>query len=68
MALFKKIFDHEYKELEKFKKQAMEVDALSDEMSKLTDKELKKAGYTKTDMQELAVKAAEETKAKPLIL
>ena len=41
MALFKKLFDHEYKELEKFKKQAMEVDALSDEMSKLTDKELK---------------------------
>ena len=40
MALFKKIFDHEYKELEKFKKQAMEVDALSDKMSKLTDKKL----------------------------
>ena len=41
MALFKKLFDHEYKELEKFKKQAMEVDALSGEMSELSDKELK---------------------------
>ena len=41
MALFKKLFDHEYKELEKFKKQSMEVDALSGEMSELSDKELK---------------------------
>ena len=41
MALLKKLFDHEYKELEKFKKQAAEVDALDSEMSKLSDKKLK---------------------------
>ena len=41
MALFKKIFDHEYKELEKFKKIADEVVALDKKMSKLTDAQLK---------------------------
>ena len=41
MNFFKKIFDHEYKELERFKKIADEIDALDEEMSKLTDKELK---------------------------
>ena len=40
MALLKKLFDHEYKELEKFKKQAAEIDALDDKMTKLTDKQL----------------------------
>jgi len=40
MALLKKLFDHEYKELEKFKKQALEIDALDEKMSKLTDKQL----------------------------
>ena len=41
MKLLKKIFDHEYKELEKFKKIADEIDSLDETMSKLTDKELK---------------------------
>ena len=41
MKLLKKIFDHEYKELEKFKKIANEIEALDDEYSKLTDKQLK---------------------------
>ena len=40
MKFFKKIFDHEYKELERFKKIADEVMALEDSMSKLSDKEL----------------------------
>mgnify|MGYP002625049661 CR=1 FL=1 len=40
MPILKKLFDHEYKELEKFKKQALEIEALDDEMSKLTDKQL----------------------------
>jgi len=37
----KKIFDHEYKELEKFKKIADAVIELDDEYSKLSDKQLK---------------------------
>lgn len=41
MKLFRRIFDHEYKELEKFKKIADEVIKLDDEYSKLTDEELK---------------------------
>ena len=41
MNFFKKIFDHEYKELERFQKIADEIDALDEEMSKLTDKQLK---------------------------
>ena len=41
MQLFKKIFDHEYKELDKFKKIADEVIKLDEEMSKLSDEELK---------------------------
>ena len=41
MKFLKKIFDHEYKELEKFKQIADEIDALDETMSKLTDKELK---------------------------
>ena len=41
MKLFKSIFNHEYKELEKFKKIADEVIALDDEYSKLSDKKLK---------------------------
>lgn len=45
MSFFKKIFDHEYKELEKFKKIADEIMGLDPVISKLTDKELK--GKTK---------------------
>ena len=41
MNFLKKIFDHEYKELEKFKKLADQVVALDDEISKLSDKDLK---------------------------
>ena len=37
MAFFKKIFNHEYKQLEKFKSIANQVIALDEEMSKLTD-------------------------------
>lgn len=40
MKFLKKIFDHEYKELETFKKIADQVVALDEEMSKLTDKQL----------------------------
>ena len=41
MKLFKKLFNHEYKELKRFKKIADEVVALDEEYSKLTDKQLK---------------------------
>jgi preprotein translocase subunit SecA len=40
MDFFKKLFDHEYKELERFGKLADQVLALDDEMSKLSDEEL----------------------------
>ena len=40
MNFFKKIFDHEYKELEKFKKDADKIMELDGEISKLTDKKL----------------------------
>lgn len=41
MGFFKKLVDHEYKELERFKKIADKIDALDSEMSKLSDDELK---------------------------
>ena len=41
MKLFKKIFNHEYKEVEKFKEIANQVMELDEEYSKLTDKQLK---------------------------
>ena len=41
MGLFKKLFDHEYKQLKKFRKLADEIVALDEEMQKLTDTELK---------------------------
>lgn len=41
MKFLKKIFNHEYKELEKFEKIADEVMQLDEEMSKLTDAKLK---------------------------
>ena len=40
MNILKKMFDHEYKELRKFTKQADEIVALEYEISKLTDTEL----------------------------
>ncbi len=41
MKFLKKIFDHEYKELEKFKLIADQIVALDDEISKYTDDQLK---------------------------
>ncbi len=41
MNFLRKIFDHEYKELEEFKKLADQGMALDDEMNKLSDEELK---------------------------
>ena len=53
MNFFKKLFNHEYKELEKFKKIADEVIKLDDEYSKLTDEELKaKTSEFKRRLQE----------------
>ena len=40
MDLLKKLFDHEYKELKKFHRQADQIVALDEEMQKLSDKEL----------------------------
>jgi len=45
MSFFKKLFDHEYKELDKFTKLADEVVSLDEKFSKLSDEELK--GKTK---------------------
>lgn len=41
MKFFKQVFDHEYKELEKFKKIADEIEKLDKKISKLSDEELK---------------------------
>ena len=41
MKFLKKLFDHEYKELDKFKKIADQVMALDEDMQKLSDEELK---------------------------
>ena len=41
LKIFKKLFDNEYKELERFKTIADEIDSLDEEISKLSDKELK---------------------------
>ena len=41
MNIFKTLFNHEYKEVEKFKKIADEIMLLEDEYSKMTDKQLK---------------------------
>ena len=40
MDLLKRLFDHEYKELKKFHRQADQIVALDEEMQKLSDKEL----------------------------
>ena len=40
MKFFKKIFYHEYKELQKFEAIAREIEALDSEYSKLSDKDL----------------------------
>ena len=41
MNILKKLFDHEYKELNRFEKLADKIELLSDEYSKLKDKQLK---------------------------
>ena len=41
MGLFRKLFDHEYKELKRFEKIVEEIDALEEEYKKLSDEELK---------------------------
>ena len=41
MNFFKKIFDHEYKELERFKSIADKIEALDSKYSKMKDEELK---------------------------
>ena len=41
LKIFKKIFDNDYKELERFKQIANEIDSLDEEMSKLSDEDLK---------------------------
>ena len=40
LKIFKKLFDNEYKELKKFNEIATKIDALDEEYSKLSDKEL----------------------------
>ncbi len=40
MGLFNRLFDHEYKEMKKFEKQAQEIEALEEEMAALSDKAL----------------------------
>ena len=52
MKILKKIFDHEYKELERFKKIADKVDALEEEYSNLSDEALK--GKTEEFKERLA--------------
>ena len=40
MNIFRKLFDHEYKELKKFSDIADKIDALDEEYTKLSDYEL----------------------------
>ena len=56
MKLFKKLFDHEYKELKRFEALAREVDALDEEYSKLSDADLK----AKTDEFKEKIEGLEE--------
>lgn len=46
LGIFKKIFDHEYKELNKFKTIADEVFSLNDKYKKMSDKKLKETTST----------------------
>ena len=52
LKIFKKIFDNEYKELKRFRAIAEEIDSLDEEMSKLSDSELKK--YTEMFRERLS--------------
>ncbi|MFA5603842.1 MAG: preprotein translocase subunit SecA [Bacilli bacterium] len=70
MKFFKQIFDHEYKELEKFQKIADEIEKLDKKISKLSDEELKnkteefkeriKKGETLEDVKEEAFAVVRE--------
>ena len=42
MGFLQRLFDHEYKELKKFEKLADKIDALDEEMQKLSDSDIKK--------------------------
>ena len=44
--ILKKMFDNEYKELYRFSKLADQIDALDEEMSKLSDKKLAKSVFS----------------------
>ncbi len=63
MKLFKRIFNHEFKELEKFEKIANEIMALDDTISKLTDEQLKnktqefKTRLETEDLEDILVEA-----------
>ena len=59
MKFLKRVFDHEYKELEKFKAIADQIEALDDETQKLTDKQLQK----KTDEFKKRLEEGEELDA-----
>ena len=52
LKIFKKLFDNEYKDLEKFKKIAEGIVALDEEISKLSDDELRE--YTKIFKERLS--------------
>ena len=41
MKILKRLLDHEYRELSKFKQQADAIDKLDNEMQKLTDEQLR---------------------------
>ncbi|MDD4547307.1 MAG: preprotein translocase subunit SecA [Bacilli bacterium] len=70
MKFFRQVFDHEYKELEKFKKIADDIEKLDKKISKLSDEELKnkteefkeriKNGETLEDVKEEAFAVVRE--------
>jgi preprotein translocase subunit SecA len=55
MNILKSLFDHEYKEMQKFKKYADKIEEYKDEYSKLTDEELRE----KTDIFKERIKKGE---------
>jgi len=52
LKIFKKLFDNEYKELKRFESIANDIEALDEEMAKLSDEELKE--YTNVFKERLA--------------
>ena len=51
LNIFKKLFDNEYKELKRFERIANDIESLDEEMSKLSDEELKE--YTRRESSNL---------------